>query len=112
MLHQFQRGADFDALAEDYLLLDLGCLTPVQIQRYFGLSPHVLGEADPPVLYEQPVETEHGWRVLRIEDIREEPPPPLEEMRSTIVRILERCLYEAYVAQLHEQAEIDNRWIE
>ena len=53
-----------------------------------------------------PLQTEQGWRVLRLADRRDLEAPPLEDVREGIVRQLVRQRLEAMVEDLYEAAEI------
>ena len=54
-----------------------------------------------------PVETRFGWHVLQLNDIREQQPPSLEEVRAQIEQALSEELLDQRIADLTEAAEIE-----
>ena len=55
----------------------------------------------------QPVKTQYGWHVVKLEDEREVPPPTLEQLRPQIIAAVRRQRLEEYVKGLRENAKIN-----
>ncbi len=66
----------------------------------------VLAEIEHGEVIGVPLQTEQGWRVLRVADSRALEPPPLDGVREGIARQLVRERLEAIVEDLYEAAEI------
>lgn len=67
----------------------------------------LLVEIEPGEIIGTPLQTEQGWRVLRLADSRGLQAPPLEDVREGITRQLVRQRLEAIVEDLYEAAEIN-----
>lgn len=53
-----------------------------------------------------PVHTQFGWHIIRVDDIRDVAPPPLEQVRPQIEQQLEQQKLLAYEKQLRDKAKI------
>lgn len=54
----------------------------------------------------EPVQTEYGWHVLFLDDLRDAPPPGLDTVRTELTNVVEREKLEAYIAELRGEAEV------
>lgn len=54
-----------------------------------------------------PVETQFGWHVILVEDVREQQAPGLEAVREELVTLVERRKLDEYVRGLREGAEVE-----
>jgi len=109
IIERIQGGADFAELAEEYSQDrggadggDLGWFSPQQMVPPFAeaVSNMEAGE-----LTEDPVETNFGWHVIRVEDTRAER-PPLEDVREQIVENLRQENTQRIITEFREQADI------
>lgn len=57
----------------------------------------------------RPFETSNGWRVLKIEERREEAPPSLEELRGPILNYLGMIEIDKLLKQLRSESQIDRK---
>ena len=57
----------------------------------------------------RPFEDQAGWHVVKIDDVRKEPPPSIEELRGPIVQFLRRTQLEEILKQLRSEAEISKK---
>ncbi len=57
----------------------------------------------------RPFETANGWRVLKVEERREEAPPSLEELRGPILNYLGMIEIDKLLKQLRSESQIDRR---
>jgi len=55
----------------------------------------------------QPLKSENGWHVIKLEDTREEEPPSLEDMRPRISAALHQQMIDQYVKKLRDEAKVD-----
>ncbi|HEX7030166.1 MAG TPA: peptidylprolyl isomerase, partial [Gammaproteobacteria bacterium] len=53
-----------------------------------------------------PVQTQFGWHVISVEDRREVPPPPFEQVAPQIQRFLTTQRVQDYINELRGKAEI------
>ncbi len=62
------------------------------------------GESTP-----EPVQTQFGWNVIRLEETRDAPPPPFEQVKEQVKnRVIQKKL-EAYVEELKKTAKIEKK---
>ncbi|HPN06439.1 MAG TPA: peptidylprolyl isomerase [Hyphomonadaceae bacterium] len=57
----------------------------------------------------RPFEDQMGWHVVKIDEVRKESPPSLEELRGPIVQFLRRTQLEEILKQLRGEAEINKK---
>ena len=57
----------------------------------------------------RPFEDQMGWHVVKIDDVRKESPPSIEELRGPIVQFLRRTQLEEILKQLRGEAEINKK---
>jgi len=55
----------------------------------------------------QPVQTEFGWHVILLEDIRDAEPPSLEQLQPQLAQQAQRKVVNDYLAKLRSEAKID-----
>jgi peptidyl-prolyl cis-trans isomerase C len=53
-----------------------------------------------------PLQTGAGWMVLQLEDTRDTPPPPFDEMKGSIAQELQRESVARYVAELRKSGKL------
>ncbi|MDQ2694092.1 MAG: peptidyl-prolyl cis-trans isomerase [Pseudomonadota bacterium] len=122
LIRQLREGADFTALAKAHSLVTgnepglMGWFTTVGLAGRFGedLFQHVIdsGATVPLKVGElrlQPVKSDQGWHVIQLADIRDAPPPPLEDLRGQMQDIIARRTYNEYLDRLRDQADIQIR---
>jgi peptidyl-prolyl cis-trans isomerase C len=54
-----------------------------------------------------PVQTQFGWHVIKLEDTREKPVPPFEQVKDRVAQILEQKKFRDYEDSLVKQAKIE-----
>lgn len=57
----------------------------------------------------RPFEDSTGWHVVKIDEVRKEQPPSIEELRGPIVAFLRRTQLEEILKQLRSEAEISKK---
>ena len=55
----------------------------------------------------QPVQTQFGWHIIKLEDTREVTPPPFEQVKSQLSNGVMQKKLQAYVEELKKTATID-----
>jgi peptidyl-prolyl cis-trans isomerase C len=58
-------------------------------------------------LTEQPVKTQFGWHVIRVDDIRAMAPPPLDQLKPQLQQELERRKIQQLQKDLRAKAKIE-----
>ncbi|MCB1543465.1 MAG: peptidylprolyl isomerase, partial [Rhodoblastus sp.] len=56
-----------------------------------------------------PVQTQFGWHLIKVEDKRMSAPPPLEDVRDDIARELAQTARRDYITGLREAAKIERK---
>ena len=110
ILEQIKGGADFAALAKEKSKDpgaadggDLGYFTKDQMVPEFA---EVAFKMYPGQL-SNPVKTQFGWHLIKVEDKRQRPVPELEAIKEQIDAYLVRRAQSEYVAKLRQTAKID-----
>lgn len=110
LIQRLSDGEDFVALAAEASVGpsgpnggDLGYFTKEQMVAPFAEAAFAM---DVGSISENPVQTQFGWHVIRVEDRRMTPPPTLEQLREQIEGGLAEQSYREIVAELREGADI------
>ena len=111
IIEELKAGADFEELAQSRSTGpsgpeggDLGYFVAEQMVPEFAEAAFAL---EPGAITEEPVQTQFGWHVIKVEDRRDRQPPSLEEIRPEIEGELSQELVTAFLADLREDAEIE-----
>lgn len=110
LIAQLKDGAEFAELAKAHSLDptgasggELGWFAKGQLPAEFAASVEA---AQPGTNAEEPVKSDHGWHVVRLEAVREQPAPSFEESRETLEGLVRNQRLQAYVNHLRADAEI------
>lgn len=110
IVEELEGGADFATVAQEK---STGPSGPSGGQLgWFGKGAMVAPFEEAVVAMEpgtvsEPVQTQFGWHVIRLNETRMTDAPPLEEVRGELADTLRREAIEARVSELTEGAEID-----
>lgn len=111
VIEELDQGADFQKLATERSTGpsapqggDLGWFSKDQMVEPFSEAAF---ELSPGEYTEEPVETQFGWHVIKVEDRREKPAPSFEEVEAELREKIARQVIDGQVAELREEAEID-----
>jgi peptidyl-prolyl cis-trans isomerase C len=85
---------------------DLGWFTLARMVKPFGDAVKGLkkGEITP-----EPVQTQFGWHVIKLEDTREVAPPPFEQVKAQVTNGVIQKKLQAYVEDLKKTAKIEKK---
>lgn len=83
---------------------DLGWMGPHDMLPEFMTATRDLEKGQ---FTKSPVQTRFGWHIIYVEDIRDTPPPPYEQVRDRVAEVLKRGQINNYFAELREKADIE-----
>ena len=112
IIKQLDAGGDFEKLASEKTDDpsgkttggDLGYFGPGQMVPEFETAAFAL---DVGGYTKEPVQSQFGWHVIKVEDKRAQQPPAFEQVRDQVRSLLFRETYFAEVKELRGQAEIE-----
>jgi peptidyl-prolyl cis-trans isomerase C len=83
---------------------DLGWFTLARMAKPFGDAVKTLKKGE---MTQAPVQTQFGWHVIKLEDTRESPPPPFEQVKQQVAQGAMQKKLAAYVDGLKKTAKIE-----
>jgi len=85
---------------------DLGWFTATRMVKPFADAVKALkkGETTP-----EPVQTQYGWHIIKLEETREVTPPPFEQVKAQVTKNLIQKKLVAYVEDMKKSAVIDKK---
>jgi peptidyl-prolyl cis-trans isomerase C len=108
---ELQKGADFAKLAAKRSKDstgksggDLGWFTLDSMVKPFSDAVRVLAPGE---LTKQPVHSEFGWHVIKLEESRASSAPPFEEVKDRVKTIVQRKKLQAHLDELVKAAKIE-----
>ena len=63
----------------------------------------------PGQITEQPVQTQFGWHVIKLEEKRAPTPPAFEEVKERVRGIVQRKRIQTYLEELRKNAKIEKK---
>jgi len=110
IIDQLEQGADFAELAQEHSIGpsseqggELGWFSREQMVEPFAEAAFAM---EPGTYTTEPVQTQFGWHVIRVEDRRTAEPPPLDQVREEVEAGLARQYVADIVEELRADAEI------
>jgi peptidyl-prolyl cis-trans isomerase C len=85
---------------------DLGWFTTARMVKPFGDAVKGLKKGE---VTAQPVQTQFGWHIIKLEDTREVTPPPFEQVKNQLNNGVIQKKLQAYVEQLKKTATIEKK---
>jgi peptidyl-prolyl cis-trans isomerase C len=85
---------------------DLGWFTLDKMVKPFS---DALAKLQPGQLTEQPVETQYGWHVIRLEESRVQSVPPFEDVKDNVKVFVQRKRLQTYLEDLRKAAKIEKK---
>ncbi|GAB5099965.1 peptidylprolyl isomerase [Caballeronia sp. LP006] len=111
LIAKIKGGASFEDLAKQYSKDpgsgknggDLDWSAPQAYVPEFGAAAEKLkkGEVTP-----QPVKTQFGWHIIRLDDTRDVAPPPLEQVKAQIAQQIQQEKLQAFEEGLRKKAVV------
>ena len=110
---QLADGADFAKLATQKSKDsssqsggDLGWFTPDSMVKPFA---DAVAKLQPGEITSEPVQSQFGWHVIKLEESRASAPPPFEEVKDQVKVFVQRKKLQAYLEGLREQAKVEKK---
>ncbi len=111
LIEQLDGGANFAELAEEHSSDgsaanggDLGWFEQDMMVAPFGEAAAALEEG---AYTEEPVQTQYGWHIIKLEGRRTAEAPPVDQVRGAISEYLQSQQVERWVNELREAAEVE-----
>jgi peptidyl-prolyl cis-trans isomerase C len=111
ILVQLKHGGKFEDLAKANSIDnsknsggDLGWFNVSNMAKPFGDAVAALKKGETTA---QPVQTEFGWHIIRLDDTRDNVPPPYDSVKDRITQLVQQKKLEAYRDELMKTAKID-----
>lgn len=111
VISQLGKGADFGKIAKEKSIDsgttansgDLGWFQPESMVKPFSDAAVILQKG----LYTSvPVQTDFGWHVIRLDDVRDTQPPPFDAVENEIRTNLQRQQLDQLVSSIRDKAKI------
>jgi peptidyl-prolyl cis-trans isomerase C len=83
---------------------DLGWFTLTRMAKPFGDAVKILKKGE---MTQEPVQTQFGWHVIKLEDTRETAPPPFEQVKQQVNNGVIQKKLQAYVDSLKKNSKIE-----
>lgn len=111
IIGDLKKGQKFEKLAADHSLDgsktnggDLGWFSPANMVKPFADAVAALKKGE---TTQTPVQTEFGWHVIRLDDVRETTPPAFDAVKDRLVQIVEAKKFKAYGDGLVSAAKVE-----
>jgi peptidyl-prolyl cis-trans isomerase C len=111
IIKKLKGGAKFDELAKTQSTDgsktnggDLGWFSLARMVKPFGDAVKGLKKGE---YTQEPVQTQFGWHIIKLEDTREAAPPAFDQVKPQITNAVIRKKLQAYVADLKKNAKIE-----
>jgi len=111
LLAKIKAGGDFAAIAKENST-DTGSKEQGGLLGYFGRG-QMVPEFEKAAFtmtkgqVSEPVKTNFGWHIIKVEDRRRKPPPSFDEVKETILNSLAVLKAQQKVADLRKEAEVE-----
>lgn len=110
LIAQLDKGAKFEQLAQRESIDsskenggDLGWFTPDRMVPPFAAAVVALKKGE---YTKAPVQTQYGWHVIRLDDVRDVQPPPFDSVKERLVQIVQAKKFKAYADELMKAAKV------
>ena len=108
---EIENGADFAAVASQHSSCpsgknggDLGSFGPGQMVPEFEKAAFAL---DVGAITQEPVQSQFGYHIIKVEDKRLQQPPPYEEVKDQMRSVVMRERYVELASKIRSDAEVD-----
>jgi len=110
VIAQLGKGAKFEDLAKKYSVDgsksqggDLNWFTPDRMVKPFSEAVEKLKKGE---YTKEPVKSEFGWHVIRLEDSRPTTPPPFEQVKERLAPMVQQHEMKDYIDGLRKAAQV------
>jgi peptidyl-prolyl cis-trans isomerase C len=110
IIEQLNKGAKFEDLAKKDSLDssksqggELGWFSPSTMVKPFADAVAGLKKGQ---ITQTPVQSQFGWHVIQLEDTRQSPVPPFDQVKNQVQEIVESKKFQAYADDLVKQAKV------
>lgn len=113
IIDQLNKGANFAALAKKYSMDPGSAQNGGELGDWFSGSTmvpefaHALAGLKKDEYTKQPVQTQYGWHVIQLEDVRANQVPSFEQMHNQLANELQNKAVTDYIKQINDSAKID-----
>ena len=112
LLEEIRNGADFAELAKEHSTDtvsgeaggDLGWFSLDQMVEPFANAVAALAPGE---LGDEPVESQFGWHIIKLEGVRQSPPPSFEQMRPELEDRIRRQAITTRIDELRANANVE-----
>jgi peptidyl-prolyl cis-trans isomerase C len=112
ILERLSKGERFEVLAKDSLDSsrdnggDLGWFSPASMVKPFADAVMALKKGE---TIAKPVQTQFGWHVIRLDDVREVQPPPFDQVKQQLNQAVLAKKFRAYSDELVKTAKVEKK---
>lgn len=112
ILDRLKRGERFENLAKDSLDSsreqggDLGWFSPASMVKPFADAVMALKKGE---TIAKPVQTQFGWHVIRLDDVRAVEPPPFEQVKPQLGQGVLGKKFRTYTEELEKAAKVERK---
>jgi peptidyl-prolyl cis-trans isomerase C len=113
LIGELEKGANFADVAKRESMDpsktnggDIGWLTPDRIMKPFADAMVALKKGE---FTHKPVQTQYGWHIIRLEDVREVTPPTFDQVRQRLEQVVQAKKFKAYTDGLMKNAQIEKK---
>jgi peptidyl-prolyl cis-trans isomerase C len=85
---------------------DLGWFTAARMVKPFSDAVKGLKKGE---MTQEPVQTQYGWHIIKLEDTRDVAPPPFEQVKTQVSNGAVQKKLQAYVEDLKKNAKIEKK---
>jgi peptidyl-prolyl cis-trans isomerase C len=113
LVGELEKGANFGDVAKRESMDpsktnggDIGWLTPDRIMKPFADAMVALKKGE---YTHKPVQTQYGWHIIRLEDVRDVTPPTFDQVRQRLEQVVQAKKFKAYTDGLMKNAQIEKK---
>jgi peptidyl-prolyl cis-trans isomerase C len=113
LIAELEKGANFTDVAKRESMDpsktnggDIGWLTPDRIMKPFADAMVTLKKGE---YTHKPVQTQYGWHIIRVDDIRDVTPPTFDQVHQRLDQVVQAKKFKAYTDGLMKNAQIEKK---
>jgi len=113
LIAELEKGANFSEVAKRESMDpsktnggDIGWLTPDRIMKPFADAMLALKKGE---YTHKPVQTQYGWHIIRVDDIRDVTPPTFDQVHQRLDQVVQAKKFKAYTDGLMKSAQVEKK---